>query len=132
MVKLDDYNEVPWSQMSISDRCITIDGETFAIGSGLKYNVLDKTLAQEWTVRCSQKLVSTAQEVHTLENIETQEYALLIKTTAGSRRIDPLGTKAQSDISNHFKISDEKIIMKMIAYPIEKQEFYWTLFDAIS
>ena len=60
MVKLDDYNEVPWSQMSISDRCITIDGETFAIGSGLKYNVLDKTLAQEWTVRCSQKLVSTA------------------------------------------------------------------------
>ena len=75
----------------------------FAIKSGHKFNVLAKDLSKDWSVRISQSVAYSDQEIHTLQHkTDANQFALLVKASAGSRRCDMLGAKVRRDIMQHF------------------------------
>ena len=66
---LESVAKLDWHRMAISERCVTIRGESYSLGSTLSFTSLRDDLREVWTVQETMRVGEISdQYIHVLNN----------------------------------------------------------------
>ena len=130
-------SEAEFFRCSITDRCLTIQGDTLIYGTACKFDALPKEyiLPSSWSVSETQRIKNCDCEIYQIvsqvdeEGNVPQECHLVIKPNSASRKCPLLGLKGQRDIIQLIHISAEIFLIQLATDLATDQEYYWTLMN---
>ena len=128
--ELRQLKDLPWSRLSITDDCITLNGKTLNFKDGyswkFEYNDKDYTQQSQWTVKSCLNIEYTHRQllVASRRFNNWQENAFVAKLHPSSRKLSLFGDRALHAIEMIDFITNKQVLVKM-------KGKYWCIVDTM-